>query len=495
VRFVDLAFSAFQLALAIVSLSRVRRTKVARPIALFCLCMATWSGAAFAGEISGVQAWQLVDRAVSPLTAPLALDIALTFDGRRRALRSSLKIAYALGGTLGAVSLAALVAPALRPFIGSQPWIVLLYSLSIPLIGFSIIAFVAHLQRSVDRLEEERTRSVLVAVGIAAVLGSIEPFAPNVSSLGKLGLALATLTIVLVSLQFSWFENDLRVRRFTYVLALLGAGTAVYIALFGFRDAMALRLVLGTIFVTIPLVVTSRRWAEESALRKEKVSQLATLGRFSAQIAHDIKNPLAALKGAGQLLRDDAAAWPANAAAPAGPKPVELVDLMLEEIDRISRVVDAYGRMARVDVTLAPTDVNEVVTKVVSLQALARSSTVRLSTKLAEGLPCCNADGDMLGSVIENLVRNAIEASRAGGSVTVLTEAAPDGIVVRVEDDGVGMDAQTRERAFDDFFTTKTTGSGLGLAFVQRVVQAHGGEVSLTSTPGHGTVVRVRLPG
>jgi two-component system sensor histidine kinase HydH len=63
-----------------------------------------------------------------------------------------------------------------------------------------------------------------------------------------------------------------------------------------------------------------------------------------------------------------------------------------------------------------------------------------------------------------------------------------------MEDTGEGMDARTRERAFDDFFTTKATGSGLGLAFVRRVVEAHGGEVSLTSREGHGTVVRLRLP-
>ena len=128
-----------------------------------------------------------------------------------------------------------------------------------------------------------------------------------------------------------------------------------------------------------------------------------------------------------------------------------------------------------------------------------------LRTELAEGLPACQGDRDLLASVLENLVRNAIEALPGDsngplprGTVVVRSTPRPPGeqpgVVVAVEDDGAGMDASTRENAFDDFFTTKPTGSGLGLAFVQRVVHAHGGEVTLTSSPGRGTVVFVRLP-
>ena len=100
--------------------------------------------------------------------------------------------------------------------------------------------------------------------------------------------------------------------------------------------------------------------------------------------------------------------------------------------------------------------------------------------------------------MVENLVRNAVEAMPAGGTLRVRTfraerdARAPIGLAV--EDTGHGMHARTRERAFDDFFTTKTTGSGLGLAFVRRIVHAHGGRVSLASQPGQGTRVDVVLP-
>jgi signal transduction histidine kinase len=97
--------------------------------------------------------------------------------------------------------------------------------------------------------------------------------------------------------------------------------------------------------------------------------------------------------------------------------------------------------------------------------------------------------------VLENLVRNAMEAMPDGGTVTVRTaRSGAESVLLSVADTGCGMDARTRERAFDDFFTTKALGSGLGLAFVRRVVEAHGGRVSLESEQGRGTLVSVRLP-
>jgi signal transduction histidine kinase len=104
----------------------------------------------------------------------------------------------------------------------------------------------------------------------------------------------------------------------------------------------------------------------------------------------------------------------------------------------------------------------------------------------------------MLERVLENLVRNAVEAMPDGGTVVVRTmrsgSGATDAVAFSVRDTGIGMDARTRERAFDDFFTTKPHGSGLGLAFTHRVVEAHRGQMSLESEQGRGTLVCVRLP-
>jgi signal transduction histidine kinase len=208
-------------------------------------------------------------------------------------------------------------------------------------------------------------------------------------------------------------------------------------------------------------------------------------------MAHDLKNPLAALKGAAQVLLEDLA------------RPSDAIDrrvfveLMLAQIDRLDALVDAYGRLARVDPARAPLDANAVVRDVMAMQTFAAPG-VEVQMKLAPDLPGCRADHEMLTRVLENLVRNAIEAMPSGGSLTVRTErssaAGRESVVIAVEDTGHGMDARTRDRALDDFFTTKARGSGLGLAFVRRFADAHGGDVDISSAEGHGTVVALRLP-
>jgi two-component system sensor histidine kinase HydH len=498
---VDLIACAGEIALAAVSFARVRRTPVAWPLGSFFVCVVVWSAAALLYKLGGDPRWTLVDHAASPFTVPLALAIALTFDGRRQALRTLLRTAYGLCGALSAVSVAALFVPSLRPFIGSRAWTAWMLSMGIPTTMFALVSFMSRLQRSVDRIEVERVRLALGAFAIAIVLGSTDvltPLAPALPSLGRVGILIGGLAVALVSLRFSWFESPERIRRSTYALAAVGVALLVYVAVIGVPDATATGVVLGTVVVTVALIIASRRWIEEATLRRERVSQLATLGRFSAQLAHDMKNPLAALKGAAQLLRDDVAPGASTEKGRPGPTPDALVQLMLSEIDRLGRVIDIYGRLARVDLERAPVDLNEVVTQVIALQGLAGNDAVSLRTELAERLPTCQADRDMLASVLENLVRNGVEAMPQGGSVTIRTqrstgEEAPS-VVLAVEDTGGGMDEQTQERAFDDFFSTKPTGTGLGLAFVRRIIQAHGGEVSLRSSLGQGTVVRVRLP-
>jgi signal transduction histidine kinase len=119
---------------------------------------------------------------------------------------------------------------------------------------------------------------------------------------------------------------------------------------------------------------------------------------------------------------------------------------------------------------------------------------VTIAVEADPDLPACPVDRDLFARAIENLAQNAFEAMPDGGTLDVRVARAEAGVVVRVADTGAGMDARTAERVFDEFFTTKTTGSGLGLPFVRRVIEAHGGSVALTSRVGRGTVVDLRLP-
>jgi two-component system sensor histidine kinase HydH len=172
--------------------------------------------------------------------------------------------------------------------------------------------------------------------------------------------------------------------------------------------------------------------------------------------------------------------------------------LIVEQAERIRAIVDKYERIGRVEPVATRVQINEVVRRVVGAQQLT-ATDVRVALDLLEPLPECEADADLVASALENVVRNACEAMPRGGVLHVRTRievavAAERAVVVRIEDTGEGMDARRAERAFDEFFTTKATGSGLGLAFVRRVALAHRGSVSLASRPGEGTAVELRIP-
>jgi two-component system sensor histidine kinase HydH len=264
-----------------------------------------------------------------------------------------------------------------------------------------------------------------------------------------------------------------------YLLAVQWLERGTEFAVFAF-------LMLGVIGLAI---VRELRGA--SAVERERLRRLATLGRFSEQLAHDLRNPLSALKGAVQFLATERAQGrPLEAHG-------EFLELMAEQVARLERVVADYQRMAKVEPVLASGSLNDVVREVLGMQRFAAVPGVTLQAELAAELPPATMDKDLVATTLENVLRNAYEAMPDGGTVTVRTELVPGdsgGVAVSVEDEGHGMDARVLDRASEEFFTTKTSGSGLGLSFAERVAQAHGGTLSLTSRVGKGTVVRLSLP-
>jgi signal transduction histidine kinase len=263
-----------------------------------------------------------------------------------------------------------------------------------------------------------------------------------------------------------------------------------YAALFRLWGADRALLVLGSIGVTLVLFTALRRVIASYASRKQRAERMATLGQFAAQMAHDIRNPLAALKGAAQFLKQE---W---LQGKTGPSQIEFIDLIGAEVARVERVVENYQRLGRVEPLLASLQVNQLVSQIVALKAFAARG-VTVFTELAPELPACRIDSDLFSGALENLLRNASEAMPEGGALTIrtsLVRTGQDFVAVEVADSGPGMDARTKEHAFDAFFSTKAAGSGLGLAFVRRVAEAHGGAVALMSEAGRGTRVRMTFP-
>ena len=135
--------------------------------------------------------------------------------------------------------------------------------------------------------------------------------------------------------------------------------------------------------------------------------------------------------------------------------------------------------------------------QVLALQAFALKAGIEVRQQLGEGLPTCRIDRDLVATALENILQNAAEALSGPGTVWVRTELASDGpetVVLSVEDDGPGIEPRLAERVTEAFVTTKPGGSGLGLAFAARVAKGHGGNLTIDTALGRGTVVRMTFP-
>lgn len=167
--------------------------------------------------------------------------------------------------------------------------------------------------------------------------------------------------------------------------------------------------------------------------------------------------------------------------------------LLRQQVERMGAVISRYQRLARTDADRRPLALNDVVRSAVDHLGTRWADCVSL--QFGSPLPKILGDWDLLHSAIDNVLRNALEAD-GQNKVFVRTgcEAESENVWVEVEDTGQGIDARTLARVWDDFFTTKTDGSGLGLGFVQRIAQAHDGRAAIDSVLGAGTVVRIYIP-
>ncbi|MBJ6761243.1 HAMP domain-containing histidine kinase [Myxococcaceae bacterium JPH2] len=478
-------------ALAGLSLARVGRGVLALPLSLLCICLSTWDFASFALVRSGESDWRLVGALAALMMLPSALHFILAFVGRRKRSAWAMYGAYAVMGLVGFALLASPSTPALAVWRTPSRLALLMGALALPVLAAGFWLLGAHLLRA--RQAEERARAGLVLLGLALTVALLlTDFAADLGlrtpRLGSLGTLLGLPVMATVALRFRLFGEDegARAALSAGVLALLGV--LAYLAVFWLFAGEAGPLVIGTTTITFAMLAAARRGVTAFVTQRERWERLATLGRFSAQMAHDLRNPIAAMKGAAQYLKEEHARgqpWDAHG---------DFLDLLLEQVERLDGVVGTYQRLARVEPLMRPLDLHRLVDSVLSLQAFANPGKVVLVRALAPTTHPLAGDEDLLTHALENLVRNAFEAMPSGGTLTVRTTVDAGGVTLAVEDTGEGMDARTRERAFDEFFTTKASGSGLGLAFVRRVVEAHGGSVTLTSNEGRGTILSLHLP-
>jgi signal transduction histidine kinase len=238
--------------------------------------------------------------------------------------------------------------------------------------------------------------------------------------------------------------------------------------------------------------------------------KLAALGRLSAGVAHEVKNPLNAMMIHLELLRQQfAARTAAHVAIPPGivstailepsrfaDQALQHVDVIAGEIRRLDQVVQHFIKFARPeDLKLQPVHLGALFEEVVPIvRPEADRAGVQLIINGADA-PDVNGDPAMLRQAFLNLALNGCQAMPHGGTLRIQCgPARGHRVAISVSDTGVGIKPEHLERIFDLYFTTKEKGSGIGLSMVYRTIQMHDGEIEVQSTPGAGTTFRVLLP-
>jgi PAS domain S-box-containing protein len=239
--------------------------------------------------------------------------------------------------------------------------------------------------------------------------------------------------------------------------------------------------------------LTAEREAEEALHRMQARlahhEKIAALGRVAAQVAHEVKNPLAGLLLFSMHLRKKLTGL-------VGDDELQLADRVVETINHLTNTVNQIMNFASpMSLALRDVDLNLVITNVLQLlEPQLASAGIEWRLDLQDGGLGARLDESALRSALTNLFLNALQAMSGGGRLSVTTRRAADSLRVEVADTGVGMTGEQLRNVFEAFYTTKSQGLGLGMPYAKKVVEQHGGRISVESRAGEGTTVRIYLP-
>jgi len=235
---------------------------------------------------------------------------------------------------------------------------------------------------------------------------------------------------------------------------------------------------------------------DSSSKTEEVVQRLRVqyneLAELAGSLAHEIKNPLSVIRMNMELLGEDFA----DAQTPEDRRALTKIETVQKQCTRLENLLRYFLKFARLrDLDLSPGSLNEVVDRVLAFfEPQAKQSDIEFIRFLDPALPSIKLDEQTLHAALLNLVKNGLEAMPEGGQLLARTRLTRHGVALDLIDTGCGMDSKTAMRMFETFFSTKNGGTGLGLPTARKIIEAHGGRISVQSEVGRGTQFTIEFP-
>jgi len=229
--------------------------------------------------------------------------------------------------------------------------------------------------------------------------------------------------------------------------------------------------------------------SEIIALKNEvaRNQRLASIGRLAGGVAHEIRNPLSSIKGFATYFKER---------YKKAPEDQKIADIMIDEVTRLDRVVGQLQDFSRpITIRKKATDLKELINNTLTLAAQdIKVRRIDVHLQIDSEIAPARIDGDRIRQVLLNLILNAIDAMEAGGTLSIHVESLPPkSVAIHVRDTGPGISPEMLNHIFDPYFTTKPSGTGLGLAVAHNITQAHGGTLTVTSQPHEGATLTITL--
>jgi signal transduction histidine kinase len=490
------AAAAGNLFLANLVVFRARRARGAFPIALLCVSLFVWDfGQGVLRRDEHQTSWAII-RLIGSSTSPAFLwHFVLIFTGRDRSLRPWLIGVYLLTFLFALSTAAALFSPACEAYVSGSAWNLIYLGVLFP---FFIASFVLVSRRRNEvqtSVERNAVNFVAFGIAVAVVMGFTELVHRfwGFPALGHVGSVLCTLAVAVAILRHRLLEKQAPIRTL-FLFLLLAASVIVVIALLSslLQERTRAAFLFGAVALTTLLALYRTVFAHlyEQAQRRER---LALIGTMAAGVAHEIRNPLASIKGAAQFVQKDLEGAPGKEEAK------EYLQLLVGEVDRLNGVVESFLTYARpIDPRRQDLLLDVFLKDLLRLHAAALPPAVRVETAFDPDLPPVSADPALLTQAVTNAIRNAAEAMPEGGTLSIRTSGVASALrnwaAIEVEDTGPGIPRQDLDQIFQPFFTTKTKGTGLGLAISLRILEAHGGDIVVENVQPRGCRFTFFLP-